>query len=127
MIPVPGGQAYLMPVARVMRLFRHHIGSHAVSLAQMPDGLDVVASRLGQKLFLHVVNTQRTRSVRAQLGVADARITRGRVFQIADDPTVEVSPLNSAAVMQTAEKPLPQDGVWEFPAASVSAVEVDFV
>lgn len=126
MIPVPGGQAYLMPVARVMQLFRHHIGSHAVSLTQTPNGLDVVASRRGQKLFLHVVNTHRTRSVRVQLGVADARITAGRVFQIADHPTVEVSQLNSAGVMQTAERPLPQDGVWDFPAASVSAVEVDF-
>lgn len=126
MIPVPGGQAYLMPVARVMRLFRHHIGSHAVSLAQAPEGLDVVASRRGQRLFLHVVNTHRTRSVRTQLGIADARIAGGRVFQIADGPTVEVSPLNSSDVMKTVEKTLPQDGVWEFPAASVSAVEVEF-
>ena len=62
MIPVPGGQSYLMPVARVMQLFRHHIGSHAVGLDQVPDALDVVASRRGQKLFLHVVNTHRTRS-----------------------------------------------------------------
>lgn len=126
MIPVPGGQAYLMPVARVMRLFRHHLGSHAVSLAQTPDGLDVVASRRGQKLFLHVVNTLRTRSVRAQLGVAGGRITGGRVFQIADDPMVEISPLNSAGVMKTVEEPLPPEGVWDFPAASVSAVEVEF-
>ena len=125
MIPVPGGQAYLMPVARVMQLFRHHIGSHAVGLAQVPDALDVVASRRGQKLFLHVVNTHRTRSVRTQLSVADERITGGRVFQIADDPMVEISPLNSAQVMKTVEKPLPQDGVWDFPAASVSAVEVE--
>jgi alpha-L-arabinofuranosidase len=127
MIPVPGGQAYLMPVARVMRLFRQHIGSHALGVAQTPEGLDVVASRRGQRLFLHVVNTQRTRSVRAQLAVADGRITGGRVFQIADDPTVEISSLNSTEVMKTTEKPLSQDGVWDFPAASVSAVEVEFV
>ena len=126
MIPVPGGQAYLMPVARVMRLFRHHLGSHAVSPTQTPDGLDVVASRRGQTLFLHVVNTHRSRSVRAQLQVAEARITGGRVFQIADDPMVEVSPLNVAEVMKTVEKPLPPDGTWEFPAASVSVVEVEY-
>jgi alpha-L-arabinofuranosidase len=127
MIPVPGGQAYLMPVARVMQLFRHHIGSHAVSVTQTPEGLDVVASRRGQQLYLHVINTQRTRSVGAQLAVVGGRITGGRVFQISDDPTVEISPLNSAEVMKTAEKPLPQDGVWDFPEASVSAVEVEFV
>jgi alpha-N-arabinofuranosidase len=125
MIPVPAGQAYLMPVARVMQLFRHHIGSHAVGLAQVPDGLDVVASRRGQTLFLHVVNTHRTRSMRTQLSVEDGRITGGRVFQIADDSMVEISHLNSAQVMMMLEKPLPHDGVWDFPAASVSAVEVE--
>ena len=29
MIPVPHGNAYLMPVARVMKLYRHHIGKQA--------------------------------------------------------------------------------------------------
>jgi hypothetical protein len=125
MIPVPSGRAYLMPVARVMRLFRHHTGDQAVGLARTPDGLDAVASRRGQRLFLHVVNTQRTRAIRARLDVAAGRITGGRVFQIADDPMVEISPLNSSEVMRTVEKTLPQDGVWEFPAASVSAVELD--
>jgi alpha-N-arabinofuranosidase len=125
MIPVPGGQSYLMPVARVMQLFRHHIGSHALGLVQVPDALDVVASRRAQKFFLHVVNTERTRSVRAQLSVGDRRIAGGRVFQIADDPMVEISPLNSAQVMMTVEKPLSPDAVWDFPAASVSAVEVE--
>ncbi len=125
MIPVPGGQAYLMPVARVMRLFRNHIGSHAVSLSQVPDGLDVVASRRDQKLFLHVVNTQRTRSVRARIRVEGNRLASGRVFHITDDPAVEVSQLNSGDVMKTVEKLMPQDGVWDFPAASVSALELE--
>lgn len=39
---------------------------------------------------------------------------------------VEVSPLNVAEVMKTVEKPLPPDGTWEFPAASVSVVEVEY-
>ena len=60
---------------------RHHIGSHAVGLAQVPEALDVVASRRAQKLFLHVVNTHRTRSVRTQLSVADERMTGGRVLK----------------------------------------------
>ncbi len=126
MIPVPGGQAYLMPVARVMQLFRHRIGSHAVRVAEVPEGLDVVASRRDQKLFLHVVNTRRNRSVRVQLRMADNRpVAGGRIFQIADDPTVEVSPLNSGDVMRTVEKPWAQDGVWDIAAASVSAVELE--
>ena len=43
---------------------------------------------------------------------------------IADDPMVELSYLNSADAMTTVEKPLPSGGAWEFPAASVSAVEI---
>jgi hypothetical protein len=47
------------------------------------------------------------------------------VFQITDDPAVEVSQLNSGDVMKTVEKLMPQDGVWDFPAASVSALELE--
>ena len=38
MIPVPKGnnRAYLQPVARVMQLYRHHIGSHAVKVGWHP-------------------------------------------------------------------------------------------
>jgi hypothetical protein len=128
MIPTPAStrqRAYLMPVGRVMRLYRHHMGTHAVSVAHTPDGLDVVASRRGDRLFLHVANTERTRSIRTRLLVADATIRGGRVYQIADDPMVELSELNSQRVMQVVEKPLAADGTWDFPAASVSAVELD--
>ena len=90
----------------------------------MPDGLDVVASLKENTVFLHVVNTQRTRAVRAKLQVDGRAISDGRVFEMADDPMVEVSQLNSAAVMKTVEKPLSRDAVWEFPPASVSAVEL---
>jgi len=36
----------------------------------------------------------------------------------------ELSYLNSSDVMKTVDKPLPAGGIWEFPAASVSAVEM---
>jgi hypothetical protein len=126
MIPVPKGQsrAYLMPVARVMRLYRHHIGSHALSVSSVPDGLDVVGSRRDQTIFLHVANTRRGSSVKTRLRVEGIRIDSGQVFQIADDPMVEVSHLNSAEVMQVRERPLGSDGTCEFPPASVSAVEL---
>ena len=64
-IPTPTGnnRAYLQPVARVMQLYRHHIGSHAVRVEALPDGLDVVASRRGDTGYLHVANIQRTRAV----------------------------------------------------------------
>jgi hypothetical protein len=126
MIPTPKGnnRAYLQPVARVMRLYRHHIGSHAVRLGSPPDGLDVVASRRGDTVYLHAANTQRTRAVRASIQIAGQVIRSGRVFEIAEDPAVEVSYLNDAEVMKTRERPFAADGAWEFPPASVSALEL---
>lgn len=126
MLPVPGQRnAYLMPVARIMRLYRRHIGTHALAVVRLPDGLDVVASRKENKVFLHVANTLRTRAVKARLQVEGQPVRGGRVFQIAEDPMAEVSELNAGEVMQTVERPLPADGAWEFPAASVSAVELE--
>jgi alpha-L-arabinofuranosidase len=125
-IPVPRnlGRAYLQPVARVMRLYRHHIGSHAVTVNRTPDGLDIAASRSGDMLYLHVVNTHRTRTVKASFQVEGRKIQSGRVFEIADDPMVEVSYLNSADVMRVVEKTFGNAAAWEFPAASVSVVEL---
>jgi alpha-N-arabinofuranosidase len=125
-IPTPKGnnRAYLQPVARVMQLYRHHVGSHAITVSRQPDGLDVVASRRGDTVYLHVANTKRTRSVHVRIEIAGQIVRSGRVFEIAEDPSVEVSYLNAADVMKTRERPLATDGVWEFPAASVSAVEL---
>ena len=127
MIPVPQGQgrAYLQPVARVMKLYRHHIGTDAVSVKRTPDTLDVAASRSGDTVFLHVVNTERTRAVKANFQIEGESVAAGgRVFEMVDDPMVEVTYLNSAEVMRVVEKPLSDGSVWEFPAASVSVVEL---
>jgi alpha-L-arabinofuranosidase len=125
-IPTPKGnaRAYLQPVARVMQLYRHHIGSHAIKVDAQPDGLDVAASRRGDTVYLHVVNTRRKRSVNAAVRIAGHAIRGGRVLEITADPTEEVSYLNDAEVMRPREKPLSTSGLWECPAASVSALEI---
>ncbi|MGH9846442.1 MAG: alpha-L-arabinofuranosidase [Blastocatellia bacterium] len=126
MIPVPRnqGRAYLQPVARVMKLYRRHIGSHAIAVNRTPEGLDIVGSRRDDTIFLHAVNTNRTGAIKAQLQIEGRRIESGRVFEIADDPMVEVTLLNSADVMQMVEKPLGNAPGWEFAAASVSVIEL---
>jgi alpha-N-arabinofuranosidase len=129
MIPVPKGnnRAYLQPVARVMQLYRHHIGSHAVTVSHAPANLDVAASRRGETMFLHVANTERTRSVQATLEVHGHSVEGGRVFEISGDTTEELSYLNSARVMTTSERVMVPGAGWEFPPASVSAVELKIV
>jgi len=124
MIPVPGGQAFMMPVARVMSLYRHHSGQQAVTVQKTPDGLDITASRTGDRVYLHVVNTNRNRSVSAQLAVAGLAIGSGQIFELAGDPEHEIIKAQTNGVTLT-EKTLPRDGRWTFPAASVSAIELD--
>jgi len=124
MIPVPGGRAYRMPVALVMSLYRHHVGERAVQVVETPGDLDVTASRSGDRLFLHVVNTNRVRSVSASIGVAGMRIDSGRVFTLVADPEAEVIE-TAPDVVALLESALPGSGPLSFPAASVSAVELD--
>src|ERR671937_1280457 len=102
-IPTPKGnhRAYLQPVARVMQLYRHHIGSHAIKVTGAPAALDVVASRRGDTVYLHVANTHRTRAITASIQIGGRSPRSGRVFEIAADPAVEVSYLNASEVMQT--------------------------
>ncbi len=94
-------------------------------MGALPDGLDVVASRRGNSVYLHVANIQRTRPVNTTIQIGSHVIRSGRVFEITAEPAVELSYLNSDDVMKTLEKPFAPDGVWEFPAASVSAVELE--
>jgi len=124
MIPVPGGESYMMPVALVMALYRHHTGEQAVGVARTPDGLDVTASRTGDRLYLHVVNTRRDRSVTVKLAIDGMGIRSGQVFELAAAPEFEVIETQARAI-KPVRKDLPADGVWTFPAASVSAVELN--
>lgn len=124
-IPVPGWRhrAYMMPVARVMSLYRKHMGKQAVAVAASDRALDVTASRSGAKVFLHVVNTQRRRAVRARLGVEGMSIVGGRAFEMADDPQREITELEPGAFAPK-ERSVPAGGRWQFPAASVTAIEL---
>jgi alpha-L-arabinofuranosidase len=124
MIPVPTGQSFMMPVARVMSLFRHHSGEQAVDVRQVPEALDVTASQTGNRVFLHIVNTERSRAVTADFDVQGARIASGRVFTLATDPEFEVFE-HRPGVLEPVETRLPANARSTFPAASVSAVELE--
>ncbi len=123
MIPVPRGKAFMMPVAQVMSLYRHHTGERAVKVTGVPEGLDVTASRTGNRIFIHAVNTKRTESVAARLAIGGSEIKSGKVFQLAGEPEAEVIQTNPNAIKHTEIK-LPNGELWSFPPASVSAIEV---
>jgi hypothetical protein len=124
MVPTPSGRPYMMPVARVMCLYRKHSGQSALEVPLAPSGLDVTASRTDGRVFVHVVNTNRSRTVSAQIQVKGATIASGRVFEIAEPPELEIIDTCPDA-MAPVEKRLPKNARWIFPPASVSAVELD--
>lgn len=123
MIPVPTGRSFLMPVAKIMSLYRHHSGKEGIEVKNVPDGLDISASRTGNTIFLHVVNTNRTQSVQSNVQIGNLKITAGKVFELKTDPEFEImSASNDPLIPQ--QRTLTVNEPIVFPAASVSAVEL---
>jgi hypothetical protein len=122
MIPVPGGKAFLMPVAKVMKFYREHMGDSYLQAKHVPDGLDVTASRRDNTIILHVINTQRDRSIAVNLGVEGSNIQSGKIYEMATDPEFEVIAANPDPLVPKVERL--NGSNWTFPPASVSAVEL---
>ena len=123
MIPVPGGKSYIMPLGKVTALYRQHTGQKFVRVSGGPPDLDITASRTGDTFFLHVVNTHRTRQQTCQLAVAGLTVLSGKAFEIAADPTAEITSAKDDP-MPVRERALDPAAPLVFPAASVTAVEV---
>ena len=120
MVPTPRGRSFLMPAGSIARLFRRHNGTHGVAVKLAPPGLDVAASRSGNKLFLHVANVSYNRAIIASFpGTAG-----GRVFEIAPEDLRSYVNQDQPDVFRPRESPI-EGSTWRFPAGSVSAVELD--
>ena len=124
MIPTPSGKSYLLPVGHVMRLYRKHSGEQAVAVGNLPTDLDVTASRTGDTLWLHVVNTNRERAVETEFSINGYEVKSGQIFEIAAEPETEITQ-NEPDILGAVRKILPSNQKWSFPAASVSAVELE--
>lgn len=123
MIVPPGDTCYMLPVARVMQLFRHHHGRRAVTVTSGPSDLDITASRTGRKVWLHIANTQRTRSVTTRVAIDGCKVVSGKAHYIDVDPSLEAY-LVTDKEFEPKSKALPRNGSLTVPAASVMAVEL---
>jgi hypothetical protein len=123
MIPTPGGKSYVMPVGKVAALYRKHSGRQFVRVGGGPPELDVTASRTGDRFFLHVVNTQRTRSQTCGLEIAGLNVQSGKAFEIATDPQAEITSAKDDP-MKVRERMIAPREAMVFAAASVTAVEL---
>jgi alpha-L-arabinofuranosidase len=125
MHPMPAGKSYLMPVGAIARLFRKSNGTQAVAVRTAPAGLDIAASRSGNKLYLHVANLEYRRAIEAPVTVPAFRVAAARIFQIAPDDLRRDVNRDQPNIFDPRESALPADGRWRFPAGSVSALELD--
>src|SRR3546814_5243329 len=91
MMPTPRGDSYLMPAGKVAALYRHHSGAHALTLATVPGDLDAVASRTGNTVYVHAVNTRLDRAVRCTPTIAGEAPRAIRAIRMsASDPFAEI-------------------------------------
>ncbi|MHA3774968.1 alpha-L-arabinofuranosidase C-terminal domain-containing protein [Verrucomicrobiota bacterium sgz303538] len=121
MIPTPGGKSYLMPLGKVMALYRKHAGRQAVRVTGNTPELDIVGSRTEGQFFLHVVNTHRTRAQSCRLAIDGHTIESGTAYEIATDPTAEITSFEDDP-MKVREKPIALGEAFTFPPASVTAL-----
>jgi hypothetical protein len=126
-LQVPRGISYLTPAGSVMRLFGRHNGQHAVAAGGGPSDLDIAASRTGDRIFLHVANLRYDGAVDATFAVGGRTIAGGRVLEIAPENPRQAVTQDQPDVFAPKEKSIGPGPVttWRFPAASVSAIELD--
>ena len=82
-LPVPGGESYLLPIGVIMKLYKKHSGNKGVKISEFPEELDVAATRKGDKLFLHILNTQFSSPVKIDVNVDGYSVSSATIYEIA--------------------------------------------
>lgn len=126
MIPVPNGKSFMMPVAKIMSLYRHHTGKEYLEVSNTPEGLDITASRTGNTIYLHVVNINRNSAIKTSVNIDGMSIQSGKAFQLCTDPEFEIMSYSNDPIVSK-EKVLTPNELIEFPAASVTVLELVIV
>jgi alpha-L-arabinofuranosidase len=126
MIGVPNGKSYLMPVASIARLFKRYNGTQGVAVTTAPSGLDIAASRSGNKIYLHVANVQYRGAVDASFTIDGMSIVSGRTWAIAPENLRQFVGPDQPDIFTPVEAAIPNQPAlkWRFPAGSVTAVEL---
>jgi len=80
--PGPSMKSYLLPAGLVAALYKHHRGRYAIPVLKAPSSLDVTGSRVGDTVFLHVVNCSLSESATVRLAVEDHDVVRGTIDEM---------------------------------------------
>ena len=124
MIPTPfkeNKRCYLQPVGSVMSLFGRHQGSCHIDCSYS-GAVDAVASATGNKVFIHLVNTDMHASQMIRLNTG-REIKNAKMYYIAQNPTKEITMLEpDAFAVSTVD--ICGDTV-TVPKAAVCAIEIE--
>jgi alpha-L-arabinofuranosidase len=110
-----------------MRLFRRYGGDTAVKVTSEGSILNVTASRRGQTLYLHVVNTDLQSAANAEITLTGIQPSSASAYQIAPDDLSTAIDTTALNVFDVEECSVPVENgtiVWRFPKASVTALQV---
>ncbi|MBQ7396340.1 MAG: hypothetical protein IJW08_07360 [Lentisphaeria bacterium] len=121
--PVHAGKAYLMPVGEVMGLYSAHCGKFAADAVCDDKDIDVTASVDGNKLYLHIVNTNAHHSVNVPLEVEDKKVVRATAWEIKSDPWHEINQLDTECFLP--QKSEINTDNYTIAAAGVAAIELE--
>ena len=121
--PVYAGKAYLMPVGEVMGLYSAHCGKFAAKAECSDRDVDVTASVDGNKVFLHIVNTNAHSAAKLPLEVANKKIVKAQAWGINSDPWKEINQLDTDCFLPCRKEINAEH--YSIPAAGVAAVELE--
>ena len=113
-----------MPTAKIMQLYKQHAGKHFVKATCNQPQLDITASRTANTIFLHVVNTNRTDALTANINIQSLNIKSARAWEISADPTYEILSAHNDLLLPQ-EKKITPGQPYSFTAASVTVIELD--
>lgn len=121
MLGSPAEQPYLLPVGHIMKLFRDHSGNKAIAVSSSASQVELSASRQGNKVYVHMVNTDLDSDVALDLSIEGLQITGGE--QITINPGLDAA-IDSTAldVFEPHRQELAQVERIVLPKAAVSVV-----
>ena len=119
---------YLLPAGAIMSFFRRCGGAQGLVVPPTLGSLELSASRSGNTLYLHVVNTALHRGESVEIAIDGMRITGARVEEIAPGDVAAYVDHECRDTFEPVRRDVPVSEnriAWTFPSASVSALIVD--
>ncbi len=123
-LPVPYGDAYLLPIGTIMKLYKKYGGNQGINITEIPDGLDIAGTRRDDKIFLHVLNKKFSEPVNISLQVNGFPISSAKAYEIAPEDRLAYVDDAHRDTFEPKERQIPDPSNHIVLPASVSVIEI---